>query len=380
MSTSNHQTRRLGVAEAVVGDLVVRGDVETTGGAITGVGVVPAGRSGTAVPGFVDLQVNGYAGTSFADVDEYQVVTAAVARRGTTALLATIPTSGPKAYTPALRSIAAAIRRQKLGIRAGANVLGVHLEGPFLSPTRAGAHPHHFLREPDLGVVRSWLELAPIRLVTIAPELVRATEIIAFLLSRGVVVSLGHTNAEAAVAHRAFDLGARAHTHVWNATRPLLARDPGSVGVALSRTDVVPCFIADLAHVAPEVLILSAAAAADRYVVVSDVVAGAGRPPGRNGYDQGEDEVEDEADGSAVRLADGTLAGGGVLLDEALRNLVRIGRALPEAVAAVTSRPATLIGETEYGILRPGNRADVVILDDALEVASVFLDGRMIDC
>lgn len=382
MPFADSHPRRLGVAAAVVDDTVVPGDVELLGEHVTRVGVLPAGRAGLAVPGFVDLQVNGYGGASFAhaEVDDYLPITAALARHGTTQVLATVITSGTDTYGSALATAAEAMDSQASAAVAGsaptgADVLGVHLEGPFLSPSRRGAHPLAHLLHPDPALVDGWIATGTVRLVTLAPELPGAHEVIARLLSSGVTVSMGHTDVDSSGAHAAADLGVKAHTHVWNAHRPLASRDPGSAGVALTRPDLTPCFIADLVHVSTEVLAMSVAATAAHYVVVSDVSSSAGRTIGTH-IDDG---VAVVVGNQAVWLADGTLAGSGALLDQALRNLVSIGRPLPEAVAAITFRPAALIGASGIGRLGPGGRADVVVLDDALEVASVFLRGQLFD-
>ena len=379
MPSAVSAARRLGVAASIVGDRIVPGDVEILGDRITQVGVSPAGRTGLAVPGFVDLQVNGYGGTSFghAGANDYPAIAAALARAGTTHFLATVISSPLGVYDLVLEAAAVAMRAQKghdprHHRTEGAELLGVHLEGPFLSKTRRGAHALAHLRDPDLSRLNRWLSLAPIRLVTLAPELPEAIELINTLVSREVCVSIGHTDADAPCVHRAFDLGARAHTHVWNAHGPVSARDPGSAGVALSRVDVTPCFIADLVHVSAEVLGFSLAATSDRYVVVSDVSASAGQAPGTHREGDAEVVVGDQA----VWLADGTLAGSGVLLDQALRNLVSCGRPLPEAVAAVSSRPAALLGMPWIGHVRRGARADIVVLDDALAVTAVLVRGR----
>lgn len=361
---------RVGVAAAFVDGEVVAGDVEIDAGRISAVGVTPAGASGLAVPGLVDLQVNGYAGVDFTtgDLDGYRSASAALARVGVTSFLATLPTAPPERYEPALAVAAEAVRAGAgLGGGApgvvGARVLGVHLEGPFLSPARAGAHPVEHLRAPDRDLLDGWLASAPVRLVTLAPEQPGALDLVDTLVAAGVTVAVGHSDADGATAHAAFDRGARAHTHVWNASRPVTARDPGTVGVALSRPDVVPCLIADRVHVSDEVLAFTLAATADRYVVVSDAVAPAGT------------DAVVELPGGGVRRADGTLAGGAGSLADSLRNLVALGRPLPEAIAAVTARPAALIGAPDAGHLRVGAPADVAVLADDLEVVRVLVAG-----
>lgn len=320
--------------------------------------------------------MNGYGGVQFARCDGAGVrdIQEALARRGTTHFLATITTSPLEMYATALDVLAAATAPGADGAGMLARILGVHLEGPFLAASRRGAHPERYLRDPDVALVDDWLARAPIRMMTLAPERPSALALIDHLVRRGVTVSIGHTDADAALAHAAVDAGATAHTHVWNAHRPVRSRDPGSGGVALSRAGVVPCFIADLVHIAPEVLGLSVAASAERYVVVSDVSSAAGRPDGR----VVDDGVTFDIAGGAVRLADGTLAGSASLLDQSLRNLLEMGRPVTEAVAALTSRPARLIGIPDVGELSVGGLADVVVLDDRFEVVQVLIAGRSV--
>ena len=266
---------------------------------------------------------------------------------------------------------AEAVRREAGPVAAGARPLGVHLEGPFLAPRRAGAHRVEHLVPPDIGHADRLLAAAPVALMTVAAEVPGSLDLIAHLVARGVVVSIGHSDATAVEAAAAFDAGARAVTHLWNAQRPPTAREPGVVGLALSRPDVTVCLIADLVHVAAPTLLLSLAAARQRVVVVTDAVAlaGADRLDGAEHRFDGRPVVV--ADG-AVRLADGTLAGSTCPMDGALRNLVGLGVPLGETVAAMTRAPARLLGRTDVGRLAPGLRADVVVLGEDLAVERVL--------
>lgn len=369
----SHQGRRLGVAAALVDGVVVPGDVVVHGATIDAVGVSPPGRWGLAVPGFVDVQINGFAGVDFTRADPAAITGAlmALARHGVTACVPTLPTAAPAAYEPALQHLAAVMDRPT----RGAKVLGVHLEGPFLNPARRGAHPEAWLREPDPALLARWAQLAPLAVLTLAPELEGAPALIAEALRLGIVVSLGHSEATAAQAHAAFDAGASMVTHLWNAQPAVASRQPGLAGVALARPDVTIGIIADLVHVAADTLLLSLAAAGPRAFVVSDALDVAGTAPGTRTRADGRSEHHD---GSAVRLGDGTLAGSALPLDAALQNLVRLGLDLPRAVDLVTAAPARALGRTDIGRLRPGSPADVVVLDDSSAVASVLVEGRQI--
>ncbi|MPY91530.1 MAG: N-acetylglucosamine-6-phosphate deacetylase [Acidimicrobiia bacterium] len=363
--------RRLGASACVVEGSVVPGDVVVDDGRVVEVAAWPPGRrGGTACAGFLDVQVNGLAGVDFGDTDEdgYGHAASVLASTGVTGWLPTLPTSPPDRYPPALALAGAVVRTPP----PGARILGVHLEGPFLSERRAGAHPVAHLRAPDIDAAAAFLAAGPVALVTLAPELDGALELVRYLVGRGVAVSLGHTDCDGLTAHAAFDAGARAVTHLWNAQRPMTGRDAAVGGAALARGDVFVGVIADLAHVGADTLRVSAAAAGDRLVVVTDAVWAAGLGEGEHRRPGASLVVG----GGAARLLDGTLAGGTGTLDAAVRNLVSVGLPLERAVAAVTEAPARLLGRADIGRLEPGARADVVVLDDELEVAQVLVGGQ----
>ena len=258
---------------------------------------------------------------------------------------------------------------------AGAQILGAHLEGPFLSPDRAGAHPVEHLRNPDLDLLASFLLAGcAVSTVTLAPELPRAGELIEGLVGRGITVSLGHTDASALAAHAAFDQGARTVTHVFNAMRPFRHRDPGVVGVALARPDVIVQLIADGVHLAPDTIVAVWRAARGRVALVSDLIAAGGL--GDGAFRLGTIDVT--VAGSVSRLADGTLAGAVRPLAWGLRMLVELGVPIVEAVDAVTRAPARVIGRDDIALLRPGASADLVVLDDDFAVSSVLQAGRLV--
>jgi N-acetylglucosamine-6-phosphate deacetylase len=361
-------TRRLGVARClsaggpVEGDVVV--DVE---GRVVAVGASPPGRRGLAAPGFVDLQVNGFGGVDFlaADADGYRRASRALAATGVVAYQPTFVSSPPSVYEAALREVAS------VGETGGARVLGVHLEGPFISPRWPGAHNPEHLRLPDPALLKRLLELGPVTEVTLAPELPGALDLVRALAARGVVVAVGHTDADAATARAAFDAGARALTHVHNAHRRWAPRDPGVAGVALVREDVVVTAIADLVHLAPETVLQVAACARGRFAVVTDAIQAAGLGPGA--YALGDRTVE--VRGDEARLPDGTLAGSVVTMDRAVRNLVGLGVPLEEAVRAASTVPVLLLGRPELGALAPGLPADLVVLSEELEIRRTLVGG-----
>jgi len=370
---------RLGVREALVGGGLVHGDVAVEDGMVVDVGLAPAGRGGLAVPGFVDVQVNGFGGVdaAAADLDGYRTMAAALARTGVTAFRPTLVSLPEVRYAEPLAAAATA-QRELRDVR----VLGVHLEGPFLAPGRPGAHDPANLRDPDPDLLDRLLAAGPVTHVTLAPELPGALDLIADLARRGLTVSCGHTDADAAIAHAAFDRGARAVTHLFNAMRPFGHRDPGIAGAALARPDVVVTVIADGVHLAGDTLAVVARAAHGRLALVTDAIAAAGpgdRPAGGAAAEPRTVLLGDRivvVRGAVARLVDGTMAGSVVTMDRAIRTLIAAGASLSEAVGAATTVPADLVGRPDLGTLAPGTPADIAVLDDGLQVCRTLAGGR----
>ncbi len=252
-----------------------------------------------------------------------------------------------------------------------ARILGVHLEGPFLSPQRPGTHPVDLLRAPDVALAGRLLAAGPVTQVTIAPELPGALDVIAACVRAGVLVSCGHSDATAAQAHAAFDRGARLVTHLFDAMRPFAHRDPGIAGAALTRDTVTVGLIADPSHLAAETIRLAFRAAPGRVVLVTDALAASGCPDGR--YRLGDVEF-DSADGIA-RRADGTLVGTTITLLDAVRHACDIGVTVEDAVNAATRTPAALFPGRPIGLLRPGDPADLLVLDDSFVLHDIVRAG-----
>ena len=349
---------------AVVDGVVVAGDVEVADGCVERVGLAGGGH-GLAVPGFVDLQVNGFGGVDFmrADADGYRRAGDAMLETGVTAYQPTLITADERDLAAALAEVPADA--------GGPRILGVHLEGPFLSPRRLGVHAAAFQRDPDPELAGRLLQAGPVTYMTLAPELPSALELVDLLHARGVVVSLGHSDATAEEAEAAFARGVRTVTHLFNAMRPFRHRDPGIVGAALARPDVVVQLILDGHHVAPEAAKVVWAAAAGRVALVTDAIAAAGA--GDGAFVLGDLEVN--VDGGVARNADGALAGSSTTMLEALRNLHALGVPLEDAVGAATAVPALAAGRADVGSIRPGAPADVVVLDDRLELRRVLVGG-----
>jgi N-acetylglucosamine-6-phosphate deacetylase len=357
---------RLGVEAALVRGALVAGDVDVEDGVVVDVGLAGGTRGRIAVPGFVDLQVNGFGGVDFlaAATEDYVRAGEALLLTGVTAYQPTFITAAESTIVDALRALPVNGARPR--------ILGAHLEGPFLSPERLGTHPQAHRRDPDLDLLERLLEPGGVAEMTLAPELPGAGAVISRLLERGVVVSAGHTNATAEEARAAFDLGVSTTTHLFNAMRPFRSRDPGIIGVALTRPDVFVQMIVDGHHLADETVRLVWAAAGGRLALVTDATAGASNGGGI--YQLGEVEIE-VADGPPTR-EDGVLAGTVLTMIDAVRNVHALGIPFEDAIGAATAVPARILGRTDVGVLEPGAAADIVVIDDRLDIVHVLCAGE----
>ena len=357
---------RLGVEAALVGGRLVPGDVEIADGRVAGVGLSSSNGRGIAVPGFVDVQVNGFGGVDFLETDGegYRQAGEALLETGVTSFLPTLITAPETDLLAAL----AEVPRTAVGPR----ILGVHLEGPFLAARRLGTHRSDGRRDPDSALLERLLAGGPVRMMTLAPELPGALELIDDLVARGVTVSCGHSDATAEQATAAFDRGARMVTHLFNAMRPFNHREPGIVGAALVRDDVFVEIILDGIHLAAATTALVWRAAAGRVALITDAVAAASGNGGAYSLGSVELLVQD----GAVRAPEGMLAGSLLTMIDAVRNLHALGVSLEDALSAASSVPARALGLTDVGRLDVGLPADVVVLDDGLEIGRVFVGGK----
>ena len=359
------------------------GYVIVRGGVIAEVGAGPPPvspdlvlDSGALVPGLVDLQVNGYYGVDLADCDPegWALVARRLPETGTTAFLPTFITAPVPTLATALRSAA----KTAEAVTAGARVLGVHLEGPFLSPARAGAHRQDWIVPPSPGAVAELLEAGQgvLRLLTLAPEADGALAAIGMLTAAGVLVSVGHSDATAAEVAAGAAAGARMVTHLFNAQRALHHREPGVAGQALTDQRLTSGLIVDLSHVSAAACAIAFAAAPGRICLVTDAAACAGMPPGR--YVLGGQPVDLPPGGGAPVRPGGTLAGSALRMDQAVSNAVAVGLGLPEAVAAASRIPADLIGRPDLGRLAGGAAADLAWLGDDLCTRAAWVAGEQV--
>ena len=334
----------------------------------------------TAIPGFVDVHVHGAGGHDVMEANETALSTIAgrLAAFGTTSLLATTITASADDTCRSVEGIAKYISGQYQTSDARAEILGIHFEGPFLSEDRRGVHPAEWLQLPSAELLQRFLQAAAgnARILTIAPELLGAMPCIDAARSLGMVVSIGHTDASYEQARAAVAHGAHHATHVYNAMRPFTHRDPGVIGAVLTTAEVTAELIADGIHVDEIAMkVLLQAKGAQGVVLISDGTSATGMPDGE--YMLGGLKVT--VNGGVCRNAEGRLAGSTLTLDRALRNIVGLGIPLADAVRMLTLNPATLLGiEFKKGALRTGADADIVLLNDGLEIERVWARGTLV--
>ena len=349
------------------------GDVAIAGGRV--VASSPAGSTvldatGLLVaPGLIDVQINGAAGVDLTyEPERWPEVAAFLPRTGVTSWCPTLITCPVESIARAQASVVGAVPD------GAAAPLGLHLEGPMLSPANRGAHPVEHLRLPDPRLYADWSPATGVALVTIAPELPGAIAAIETLAGRGVAVSVGHSAAGPVEVAAAADAGARGVTHLFNAMGPLHHRELGTVGAALAEDRLRCGLIADGLHVHPAVVRVAwDRLGPERTVLVSDAVWALGAPAGPHRL--GDTLVV--ADDNGVRTGDGRLAGSLLGLDDGLRTLLAAGASPADAVAAATSTPAALLGLADRGHLRAGAVGDVVLLTPALEVVATVVRGQL---
>ena len=334
----------------------------------------------TVVPGFVDVHIHGAGGHDVMEAEGAALdkITATVARFGTTSIVATTVTAPIEATCHSLEGIAAYIRAHEStadNARFGADILGIHLEGPFINPERRGVHPTASILAPSVESFEKFRAAAGnlIKLITIAPEMPGALKLIAAAVADGVVVGLGHTDADYAQARAAIQAGARHAVHVYNAMRPFTHRDPGVISAVLTDADVTAEIIADGVHVAgPAIQVLLGTKGFDTVLLVSDGTAATGMRDGTFKLGGFEVQVRD----GVVRNSEGKLAGSTLTIDRAIRYLVELGVPMVDAIRMATILPARRLGLAgKKGIIAVGADADLVVLTPDLHVAGVMTRG-----
>ncbi len=319
--------------------------------------------------GFIDLHIHGSGGADVMDAtpEALEQLSATLLRSGTTGFLATTMTMFEEEIVAALENV-----WKYGGSVSGAQILGVHLEGPFINPDRHGAQDRRYVRKPDMDLIAPYMEM--IKMITLAPEVEGAKQFIADMRSTypEVILSIGHSDASFEIAQQSFEWGISHATHLFNAMNPLHHRAPGIVG-AVFESDVSCDIIADLVHLHPAMLSLVHQIKRERLVLITDAMRAGCMKCGS--YDLGGRSVE-VVDGKAL-LSDGTLAGSVLKMNEALANMVQYtAMTRIEAVDAVTRLPARMLGLNK-GQLRQGYDADIVIFDEDFGIISTIVGGTI---
>jgi N-acetylglucosamine-6-phosphate deacetylase len=335
------------------------------------------------VPGFIDLHLHGAGGHDVMEASARALdrITSVVARHGTTSMVATTVTAPIEDTCHSLAGMARYIRNREKQEEAAAEgrpqaeILGIHLEGPFISKVRRGVHPLESIARPSVETLEQFIQAADglVRILTLAPELPGAMELVAHAVAAKIVVALGHSDADYDQAREAIERGARHSVHFYNAMRPFTHRDPGIVGAILTDPEVTAEVIADLVHVAgPAIQVLLGTKGFDTVILASDGMAATGMPDGN--YRLGTFEVTVRE--GVARTSEGKLAGSTLTLDRALRNVVALGVSFRDAVRMATVLPARRLGLAgKKGIIAEGADADLVVLTPDLRVAGVMTRG-----
>lgn len=331
----------------------------------------------TLAPAYFDIHIHGSAGCDVMEgtPQAFSTIGKFLARHGVGAYLATTVTAPVDMTLRSLEGMSAVIARSS----EGAKPLGIHIEGPFLSPHKKGAHPAHLLQTPSIELFdRMWQAAqGKIRLMTIASELPGAEELITHATSLGVRVSLGHSDADTAAARAGIRAGAVTATHTYNAMRQFDHRDPGLIGEVLSNDNLFAELICDGLHVHPDaVRIYWRSKGPDRAMLITDAMSAAGMPDGN--YKLGELDVR-VVNGKCV-IGEDTLAGSTLTLDRGVRNFAEFTGASIDDVSKLVSRnPARMTGfDDEIGSLAVGRAADIVVLSAKIEVVETMLRGRAV--
>jgi N-acetylglucosamine-6-phosphate deacetylase len=337
----------------------------------------------TVAPGFIDVHIHGAGGHDVMEGTDEALddITRTVARRGTTSIVATTVTASVDQTCQSGARIAHWIKSSAASHSAKprAEILGIHFEGPFISPARRGVHPLEWIVPPSADLLRKFTASAEGtgRILTLAPELPGARDLIAAAREANLVIALGHTDATYAQAMAAIQQGARHAAHVFNAMRPFDHRETGVIGAVLTTPSVTAELIADGVHVdAAAMRLLLSAKGSQGVILVSDGTSATGMPDGT--YRLGTFEMI--VSGGVCRNAQGKLAGSTLTLDRALQNIVALDVKLADALAMLTANPARLLGLSgRKGTITPGADADLVLLDAKLNVARVMTRGTWLD-
>lgn len=362
------------VEKGRIREIVNKEDISTP--TLTGAEVIE-GKDKYIVPGYIDIHVHGGGGSDVMDGDYEAINQIAISHShfGTTSFLPTTMTMSKDKIIRSLRSICEAVKKGT----AGSEILGIHMEGPYINPEKKGAQKEEDIRKISIDEFSEFNQASGnlIRLVTIAPEMPGAIGLIKYLYEQGIITSVGHTNATYVQTQAGIRAGLSHVTHTFDAMRGLHHREPGVVGAALTSPELTVEIIADGIHIHPIVLkILTKIKEDEKVVLITDAMRAAGLKEGT--YDLGGQEVI--VTKGQARLKDGTLAGSVLTMDKAVKNMVnKIGIQLPKAIQMASYNPAKSIGiENKKGSIEPGKDADIVILNKNLETELTMVAGKVV--
>lgn len=362
------------VEEGKIIEIVNKEELSTA--TLTGAEVIE-GKDKYIVPGYIDIHVHGGGGSDVMDGDYEAINQIAIAHShfGTTSFLATTMTMNKDKIIRSLRSICEAVKKGT----AGAEILGIHMEGPYINSEKKGAQREEDIKKVSIEEFSEFNQASGnlIRLVTIAPEMPGAIELIKYLYKQGIIASVGHSNATYAQVQAGIQAGLSHVTHTFNAMRELHHREPGVVGAALTSPELTVEVIADGIHIHPIVLkILTKIKEGEKIVLITDAMRAAGLKEGT--YDLGGQEVI--VTKGQARLKDGTLSGSVLTMDKAVKNMAsKVGVPLPKAIQMASFNPARSIGiDDKKGSLEPGKDADIVILNKNLETELTIVAGKIV--
>ena len=364
--------------DSISGDIYIENgeiiEVATAINKVADIRIDATGKDWIVVPGFIDVHIHGSSGFDVMDAtpEALNGLASALPREGTTSFLATTMTQSDEAIAGALHN-ASLFNADEMQ----AEMVGVHLEGPFISSIRAGAQPVEHIKTPSFDIFEQWQELSGnrIKIVTIAPEVENGLVFIEELTASGVIASLGHTDATSDVVRSAVEVGATHVTHLYNQMSPFHHREPGVVGAAFLEDSMTVEIIVDCIHSHPKSVELAyRQKGSNRIILITDAMRAKGLPPGT--YDLGGQDVE--VTNKDARLPDGTLAGSILTMENAAKNMKSITNCtLAELVAMTSTNAADQLGLSNKGRIEPGKDADLTIVDEDWNVQMTICRGNI---
>ena len=359
-------------------DMTFGTEIEKIGKTAENAEIITLPEDAVVVPGFIDEHIHGAGGSDAMDgtLDALHTVAGTVKKEGTTSFLATTMTQSKENISNALKAVK---EYMKVNPKDCARILGVHLEGPFISPKHVGAQPLEYVAKPDVKIFKEYNEISgnAIKIVTLAPEEDGAEELVKYLSDNGIVASVGHSGAKNADVQKAIEAGAKSVTHTYNAQSPLHHREIGVVGSALLYDELNSELIADTIHVSvPAIKLLVKCKPSDKLTLITDAMRAKGLGDGVSELGGQTVYVKD----GEARLKDGTLAGSVLVMNRAVKNLVeKAGVPFEKAIDCATKNPAINLGVYDkLGSIKEGKTADFAVLDKDFNVIMTIREGEII--